>query len=268
MDRPIIFSAPMIRAIRREIAAPGTGKTQTRRILKPQPPTPEQFPGSVFGFDRAVADGVKVYSLNDLDRLPKHPTKWDLCGSVGVARNAGFPVAYRVPFTVGDRLWVRESIALREDCGIQWATYAADGAWVKSGIVRVDPRKIGCKARPSINMPRWASRLTLLVTDVRVERLNAISHADALAEGVEIESADPPFYYVSEISPCSLTAVGVEEPGGRHAERSFGKLWEHINGAGSWDANPWVVAVSFQPLETNIDRMPERQAAPVPAAAE
>ncbi|MFG7486350.1 hypothetical protein [Methylorubrum rhodesianum] len=257
MDRPIIFSAPMIRAIRREITAPGTGKTQTRRILTKLSgfgAVTEFGPSDTRGYDWHFRDRRRLW--NDL-------------------RDAEMRKC--LPYAVGDRLWVKENHYRTDDGDEEFAVYACDEAAVREHLAALDalPDSFPAdtkarhrKLRPSIHMPRWASRLTLLVTDVRVERLNAISHADALAEGVEIESADPPFYYVSEISPCSLTAVGVEEPGGRHAERSFGKLWEHINGAGSWDANPWVVAVSFQPFETNIDRMPERQAVPVPAAAE
>lgn len=265
MDRPIIFSAPMVRAL---LAG---RKTQTRRILKPQPPTPEQFPGSCFGLDRAVADGVKVYSLNDLDRLPKHPTKWDLCGSVGVARNAGFPMTYRVPFTVGDRLWVRENCqAVEQASGEDGVHFPADEAW--------EPIQTGSRGAaddwvtlnhygnrrgavvPSIHMPRWASRLTLLVTDVRVERLNAISHADAIAEGCKV-IRDHCFVF---------EGTGYDLNGLCHssAVTAFNILWDDIHGADAWSANPWVVAVSFQPFQTNIDRMPERPAAPVPAAAE
>lgn len=269
MDRPIIFSAPMIRAIRREIAAPGTGKTQTRRILKPQPPTPEQFPGSVFGFDRAVADGVKLYSLNDLDRLPRHPTKWDLCGSVGVARNAGFPIAYRVPFTAGDRLWVKENHYRTDDGDEEFAVYACDEAAVREHLATLDalpatfPTDVKTrhrKLRPSIHMPRWASRLTLLVTDVRVERLAEISEADAVAEGL-IKLPASGRYVVEKGEQYFGLA--------QHTARArFSDLWESLHGEGAFATSPWVVAVSFQPFEINIDRMPERQAAPVPAAAE
>ena len=103
--------------------------------------------------------------------------------------------------------------------------------------------------------PRWASRLTLTVTDVRVQRLQECSREDAIAEGVEMESADPPFYYVPGIYPNSLTAIGIEEPGGRHPERAYAKLWDHINGDGSWAANPWIVALTFTVERRNIDAL-------------
>ena len=269
MDRPIIFSAPMVRALLREAKRPGTGKTQTRRILKPQPPTPEQFRGSTFSLDRAVADGVKVYSLNDLDRIPKHPTKWDLCGSVGVARNAGFPTTYRVPFGVGDRLWVKENHYRTDDGDEEFAVYACDEEAVRQHLSGLDdlpalfPAEVKArhrKLRPSIHMPRWASRLTLSVTDVRVERLNAISREDAIAEGIQ------------RVGGGMLrweNWSGAEGQSCTSPEAAFALLWNSINGAGAWDANPWVVAVSFDVTLSNIDRMPERPApVAVPAAAE
>src|SRR5690606_16958235 len=79
--------------------------------------------------------------------------------------------------------------------------------------------------RPSIHMPRWASRLVLEVTGVWVERLQAISEADALAEGIEADK-----YH------------GLD----RAAARAYSELWEQINGPGSWDANPWVWVVEFR----------------------
>lgn len=174
-DRPIIFSAPMVRAL---LAG---RKTQTRRIIRDAVP---EAPG----MDQVHPKNQVRHAAPYLDaycgqpRTPANPrgmsdrwcwwTRDDRCG-----------VQFKVGYQPGDRLWVRESLALKEDGGVQWATYAADGAWVKSGIVRIDPRKIGNKPRPSIHMPRWASRLTLSVTEVRVERLQAISDEDVRAEG-------------------------------------------------------------------------------------
>ncbi len=258
--RPILFSAPMIRAL---LVA---RKTQTRRILKPQPPTEDQFPGSSFGLDRAAADSVAIYSQNQYTAdLPRHPTDWDLIGSVGVARDAGFPNRYRVPYAVGDLLWVRETffhgVVARDGTVEDWSEYhyratepEIEGVDDGDGYSETNADgSLRSPWKPSIHMPRRASRITLDVTDVRVERLQAISDEDAIAEGVSWESADPPFYYVPEIYPHSLTAVGVEEPGGRHAQRSYFKLWDLINGMGHAAENPWVVAVSFRVHVVNVD---------------
>jgi hypothetical protein len=124
---------------------------------------------------------------------------------------------------VGDRLWVRET----------WmhGGYAAPGYARK---YRADGLEIGGLGdfegepwRPSIFMPRWASRITLEITDVRVERLQDISEEDAKAEGVE-----PATLYLSD--ECGPYVA------------SYSTLWEKINGKGSWEANPWVWAVSFR----------------------
>jgi len=110
------------------------------------------------------------------------------------------------------------------------------------------------KGRPSIHMPRLASRLTLRVQEVREEPLKAISEADAVAEGIVFETADPPFYYVPGIWPHSLTAVGIEESR-TPAQDSYFKLWDHINGEGASDANPQVFATTFEVIEKNIEEV-------------
>jgi len=268
--KPILFSAPMVRANIREVQQPGTGKTQTRRVLKPQP---ELFICSDTGLECEVAVEQNRNDPRPRIRLGRVITKQEL------------------PYAVGDVLWVRETWTQHHPAGVQEGRfslqgeagipgpppvsyrviYKADGdpirVWHCDGFpyrTAAGPRdEINARYpdicsempgwTPSIHMPRWASRLTLEVTDVRVERLQDISASDAEAEGVVHESADPPFYYVPGIWPHSLTAVGVEEPGGKHAQRSYAKLWDHINGAGAWDANPWVVAVTYRPHLMNVD---------------
>jgi len=168
----------------------------------------------------------------------------------------------------GDRLWVRENLRASQTAevpGVQ-LTYDADGAAVPTvlgSVLRTGKIPFpGSRGMPSIHMPRWASRLTLLVTEVRVQRLHEMSAGDAEAEGVEHESADPPFYYVPGIWPHSLTAVGVEERGSApHAVRSFAKLWAYLHGPGSWDANPEVAALTFQVTHANIDTLTHEAAA-------
>jgi len=122
----------------------------------------------------------------------------------------------------GDRLWVRE------------AFYSMSGHYeVTEGpnvLYRASDEAPGRTWRPSVHMPRWASRLTLTVSDVRVQRLHEISEADAQAEGTT------PF---GEYRPSHISA--------------FRSLWNHLHGFGAWDANPEVVALTFTVTKGNID---------------
>lgn len=155
------------------------------------------------------------------------------------ARARDFAVLDSGRCSCGDTLWVRETWAL-EDCGddglrIIWKADRA-AVWVKA-----DGSRIGdiywlpsdyepARWRPSIHMPRWASRLTLEVTEVRVQRLQEISEEDAKAEGID----------------CLKTQSGPTTLAGRPWATEFRHLWASINGTASWDANPWVWAVSFR----------------------
>lgn len=253
---PLIMSAPMVHATLREVERPGSGKTETRRILKPQPPKPEDFSGSVFGLCPDVADGVKMYSLNDYERLPKHPTKWRLDGSVGVARAAGFPTTYNARYAAGDRLWVRENLRRSSADGETW-TYAADDAVISmpAGDRRI-PAMIAWAHHeerdsvPSIHMPRIFSRLTLVVRAVKIERLQDISEEDAIAEGIR-QMRDGSGTWVSREGPGNLVTPWPT------AREAFADLWQSLHGCGSWNANPYVVAITFQPHLCNIDAMAE-----------
>lgn len=263
-DQPIIMSAPHVLAL-----LAGT-KTQHRVMLKPQPPSRAQFPHSDFGMERAVADDVKMYSQNDYDRLPKHPTKWELVGSVGVARDAGFPTVYDARFAAGMKLWVRETYGLvapdwcddgRVYDGDNWeygrpirpdectVEYRADlsprctdspGRWPRDEVG-------GPKWRSATQMPRWASRLTLDVSDVRVQRLQEIGEENAVAEGVRQMEDSGVF-------------VGREGPRNRvtpwpTAREAFADIWDslHAKPGERWDDNPWICALSFAVRLGNID---------------
>lgn len=206
-ERPILFSGDMVMAIL------DGRKTQTRRVVKPQPP-----------------DWLQVYSVG-------------VCGGkvsfVGHGRSEQFADSStaKCPYGVpGDRLWVRETwqhtVATDSDCCVAYkadmsaqhsiADQCGDGDFVKVGGDCV-PLHIG-RWRPSIHMPRWASRITLEITGVRVQRLQYISEADAVSEGCQCAGV-----------PASLTNRG-----------AFAKLWESINGEGTWAANPWVWAIEFR----------------------
>ncbi|MGO4561030.1 hypothetical protein [Rhizobiales bacterium 3FA27D7] len=169
-----------------------------------------------------------------------------------------------IRYSAGDRLWVRESLSVASnDQGVRWLSYAADGK-------DVWPTTQWHKERnsvPSIHMPRWASRLTLPVVDVRVQRLQDISEEDALAEGVPTEmegnigdeiycslcegngvhAAFGAGYGVTEVD-CAECATAVQR---------FRNLWNGINAARGygWDANPWVTAVTVTVEHRNIDQV-------------
>lgn len=209
--RPILFSAPMIRAL-----LAGT-KTQTRRVVKPQP---------------SLSSDTAFLGLDGIWRF-SHPTRR------GPVSHEADDV--RCPYgAAGDLLWVRETWL--EDG--ERVHYRADTADMEGAA------KMLGGWRPSIFMPRQHSRITLRITEVRVQRLMDISAADATAEGVERESADPPFYYVPGLS--AETGVGVEELHKHPEVVCYSKLWEHINGAGSWAANPWVWAIRFDVIHNNV----------------
>ena len=212
-ERPMLMSAPMVRAI-----LAGT-KTQTRRVVKPQ--------------FSSKAD-IGHYGLSQPFIRRKE------------GKNTACP--YGQP---GDRLWVRETwmdlhgtgVEHRDEKGnLQRYAYAAN---TRPGSYGDECRKdFGLKWRPSIHMPRAASRILLEVTAVRVERLQDISEADAKAEGVTTIWPDGPRddggpnHYTVDVDHGHLN--------GPTAATVYRMLWEWINGEGSWDANPWVWVVQFK----------------------
>ncbi len=199
-DRPILFWAPMVRAL-----LAGT-KTQTRRVLG-------QF--DVFRLDDGSEAPVSCIHVEG-EALPRVTI-----GKV-VTLN-------KLKAAVGDRLWVRESLKRNPHLWV----YSADGAEVGWPARQALAEKLLDYA-PSIHMPKAASRLTLTVTDVRVQRLQDISEEDAIAEGVE-----------------PIVDHGV---GNQNLHRiAFDQLWDRIHGDGATYAHPWVVAYSFTVERRNID---------------
>lgn len=184
-DRPILFSAPMVRAIL------SGQKTQTRRII--------------------TSRHIK-FAQPSLD--------------AAIERSPSLAAAFSPYGQTGDRLWVREAFSGPHyqsksppkewsDCDHIW--YWADGNPTSGDWTNI---------KPSIHMPRWACRIALEVTGVRVERLQDISRGDAMAEGC-------PFANMAE---------------GPDPSKWYADLWSQINGDGAWDANPWVWVVEFKVL--------------------
>lgn len=161
---------------------------------------------------------------------------WQACGGeigdegLPVAENSlGDPVTIYGPYQIGDILWVRERHAMDRD--------------QTTVIYRADPMFDDCKPgdfawkwRPSIHMPRWASRITLEVTEVRAQRLQDITEEDAKAEGADVWPYDP------------MQPMTTGELGGEHPYRGgFAVLWDAINDhRATWNSNPWVWVYAFR----------------------
>lgn len=214
----------------------------------------------VIPFEDALAGDDALLLLRDEDRvdLPELNDRLRVAGrgllagesNRRVDRRVALPVqlggnplyAGVTPYCPGDRLWVRESL---ERANGEAVGYPADATWLPNTPWEWQRDKL-----PSIHMPRRLSRITLSVTGVRVQRLQDISIDDAYAEGV----VDTGRRDGAPYSHCLIP--GLPEAGMEHDPVPvFGNLWEHINGDGSWDANPWVVAVTFRPILANIDRV-------------
>lgn len=223
--KPILFSGSMVRAI-----IEGR-KTQTRRVLKLANRLPEYIgprgctdDPSCWGWSHDERGGYWLVARGEGDQGELDWSDWT--------------GAYRV----GDRLWVRETwtmvpyTAYLHSAGVQMTAHAGthEAAIYRAGF---DRSQGGIVWRSPIHMPRWASRLTLTVTDVRAQRLQDISEDDAVAEGC----------------PCQTD----EDLAGMEARGWFHVLWDSLNakrGFG-WDVNPWVAAISFTAHQRNIDQL-------------
>lgn len=210
-ERPILFSAPMVRAIL------DGSKTQTRRVVKPMPDADEHL--------RPLAlkhGGTYMWIAKPVDE------------TIARERSRALTCPYGEP---GDLLWVRET----------WSTHISFDRYAPSELTHIrsfhywsDGDATTGKKRASIHMPRWASRITLEITAVRVERLQDITQRDAIAEGA------PP-------SHPSIDAVSAEF-GHKDFSRSwYAQLWDSINGDSAWDKNPWVWVVEFKRVTNRKD---------------
>ncbi len=208
-QRPIFFNGDMVRAV-----IDGR-KTQTRRIMRVQPESAEFEP-------RFIIDSTKRSEIDNWC--------WAEPGVfVNPRRSALFPCPFGV---VGDRLWVRETHSIR----VEPSEHTPGVAWYRESDIGRRWEGQLCW-RPSIHMPRWASRITLEITGVRVERLQAISEEDAKAEGVPPAGGLLPDYPGTYLTPKGDFAT---------AEVAFQRLWQSIYGTDSWQANPWVWVIEFK----------------------
>ena len=213
-ERGMIFNGEMVRAIL------DGQKTQTRRPVK---------------FPHIDRDAMCELAGNEL------------AGELSAGNYRNSP--YGKP---GDRIWVRETFqgplfdyeqmdSYLEDSSKfekpEFCQYAADGKPAPEYFDADD--NLHCGWRPSIHMPRWASRILLEITDVRVERLNEISEEDARAEGI----IDAGCLNCGEPEPCNCSNPAPD------ATDAFAYLWQSIYGQENWNANPWVWVIEFKRIE-------------------
>ena len=218
-ERGMIFNGEMVRAIL------DGRKTQTRRIMAPQPAD---------DIERCIFPNPEAIGWKSSMRHKHGSTTAHFC-------HYGKP---------GDRIWVRETFQgplfdydlMDSYCKDptpfekpEFCVYKADGVPAPEFYDADD--ELHCCWRPSIHMPRWASRILLEITDVRVERLNAISQEDAQAEGMELTGWRPTYS-----DPDSGGEVMTPYD-------NFAELWSSIYGDESWKANPWVWVISFKRVE-------------------
>ncbi len=235
-EHPILFSGDMVRAILEG------RKTQTRRVVKPQPCEMNVWHGAIY-------DGEI-----DLKKTPcMEPKK----------------CPYGVP---GDRLWVRETWADTNGESGPMISYRAGGdRFLIEESYPVEYSKYpGCTFsmwcgdlrrgapyhawRPSIFMPRWASRITLEITGVRVERVQDISEEDAKAEGIEWTDEGPLHAHITFLEKGVMTPVGSRDCNiSRNfvtSKEAFSCLWDFLSNPGEkWEDNPWVWVIEFRMVE-------------------
>lgn len=220
-ERGILYSSPMVRAKLAGI------KTQTRRIIKRQPPDCGKIKVGMFCPTFIDTKGEEYAG-------PEHFGAFSDCGEWGTACPFG---------KVGDRLWARESFAYtvgprgkvvlvyRADNAARYALAEDEGEGDLCGLGNIcadfEPPTTRVW-KPSIHMFRWASRILDEIVEIRVERVQDISEEDAIAEGIERDGVE-------------FGVPGMEETYAAHSARgAYAKLWNSINGKGSWESNPWV----------------------------
>ncbi|EPH7508776.1 TPA: hypothetical protein M2P33_003383 [Klebsiella pneumoniae] len=235
-ERGMIFNAEMVRAIL------DGRKTQTRREVKLN----LDIARLATTYDWATSLAANHYQGLTEEQIQQkaeslrgviHPVILDNGQMVSIICPHGKP---------GDRIWVRETFCPVDDTqygGEKWVDYRATPRYEASHPAGWDSAPNDAESlkwRPSIHMPRWASRILLEITDVRVERLNAISEEDATAEGVPPAGSLLPDYPGTFLTPKGDFAT---------AKVAFQRLLESIYGEESWKANGWVWVISFKRVE-------------------
>ncbi|WP_200982589.1 ASCH domain-containing protein [Klebsiella quasipneumoniae] len=246
-ERGMIFNSEMVRAIL------DGRKTQTRRIMKVQPESNQL--GLLLITDSTKHSDIGKYHWAESNATGNHVRS----------------KLFSSPFgAVGERIWVRETWATlgnEEGCYVDWEDNLCKGDERSAArIYRASCEQRPCDYglwsipddaywkphtkehkfegawRPSIHMPRWASRILLEITDVRVERLNAISEEDAEAEGIDMEA-------LYDSQDCYDCIADHNMTGRPTVTGAFKYLWESIYGEESWKSNPWVWVIEFKRVE-------------------
>lgn len=214
-ERPILFSGQMVRAILED------RKTQTRRVVKPQP---------VFVAEPSVPFKTKDADPNGIIRCP-YGKPGDL---LTVKENAWMWCAKVVSPTEKTRTG-KPKVAWCECRDVMPVYLQEKPSHIPPGkSERVGNLEYCWHRKPGRFLPAWASRITLELTAVRIDRLQEIGDADAIAEGVDVKM------------DAVMVAAQCRGKAGTAAQLEFWHLWKSINGADSWDANPWVWVLEFR----------------------
>jgi len=215
MDRPILFNPQMVRAVL------GGKKTQTRRIIKPM---------AGYGPPSEWANATRLDTDGSFVFWGPYPVATEFAQKA-YPNGGGVKCPYGKP---GDHLYVREA---------WWeCTDNNDRIYYAATETPENTDRRHYRKRPSIHMPRLASRIALEIIDIRVERLQQISQTDAAAEGITSRRV-----CTGDIRTGLTDVWSVEGRCDAHdARESYELLWESINGPGSWGDNPWVWVVSFR----------------------
>ena len=245
-ERPILFSAEMVLAILKG------DKTQTRRKAPIRELNILQHPGDMLtwsvSFLKAIKGTLTSHSggkFSDLQARSIIASQFNPYGRPGDllwvretfcahwgAPPHDAPQSYRI--VTGDELPL-----IKQENGDLYQPVPSDIMAIWYGAQGDKPFHMAW--RPSIHMPRWASRITLRITDVRVERLQDISEDDAVAEGVALER------YVPVSDSAGTHSSGEAEP--TDPVEEYRNLWNHINAPGAWGANPWVWVIEFEKVK-------------------